>query len=99
MYLDFIQIEICSDAGCSTPYQIFRWGDDNPGNNGNLPYTSDPYVEPPAQPFNGSKVGINITISGVPDGTYQFLRLSTPGSDCDTNPDHNAQIDALIVSP
>lgn len=98
MYLDFIQIEICADVGCSTPYQIFRWGDSNPGNNGSLPATYGS-TEDAAEPFSGPKVGISISISGMPDGIYQFVRLSTPGSDCGTDSNHNAQVDALIVTP
>ena len=97
MYLGWVQIDICADVGCSTPYLIFYWGDGNAGNNGNLPSGYDP-IEIQGEVFHGNKVGISINISGMPAGIYQFVRVTSPsGSDCGTDPDLNAQIDALIV--
>ena len=97
MYMDWIQMEVCADVGCSSPHLIFRWGDIDPNNNGNLPPTSP---EDQAHAFYGNKVGILIDMiaAGVPNGVYQFVRVSTPpGSDCASDPSHNAQIDALYV--
>lgn len=95
MFLDWIQIEVCPDVACSAAYTVFLWGDSNSDNNGNLPYVSP---EDQAEEFTGSKVGILISMSGVPDGTYQFVRVSAPaGSDCSSNSEHNAQIDAILV--
>jgi hypothetical protein len=101
MYLDWIQIEVCPDAGCSSAYTIFLWGDNLPNNNlsGSLAT-----ISPETQEYAiyGSKVGILINMNGVPNGIYQFVRVSSPTNpstpnDCGSNPNHSAQLDALYV--
>jgi hypothetical protein len=103
VHMDPLMVEVCTDLACSSAYQVFLWGDGNSGNNGSIPAAYYPpetaaLFIPATDMYNNS--GIMISMGGVPNGVYQFVRVSAPpSSDCGSDSSHNVQIDALVVTP
>ncbi|MGQ0604711.1 MAG: hypothetical protein ACT4QE_23775 [Anaerolineales bacterium] len=102
--LDWVAIDVCTDAACTTAYTVFVWGDANPdfntniGQAGYLPPELDNQVIPLTDlagtpPY---QTGIAIDVDAVaPPGTYGWVRIRSPfGGDNDP-----AEIDALDVLP
>lgn len=102
--LDWVAIDLCADAACTTAYTVFFWGDDNadlntnigaanylPPEYDNLPIPlSDLFGAPPYQ------TGIAIDVDGIaPPGAYRWVRIRSPlGGDNDP-----AEVDAIEVLP
>jgi uncharacterized repeat protein (TIGR01451 family) len=88
--LDWVQIEISSDG--STWYQVFYWGDSNPGvpdTNSNMDYVNlindlctfeeDNCSIPLNRMYNNT--GVTIDIDGiVPQASYSWIRITSPVS-------------------
>lgn len=101
IYLDWVIVDVCTDATCSTTYTIFNWGDGAPDVNTNVAgYSGDGDGEADNEAIPSGSLyaatGVAIDISGiVPPGTYQYVRFFAPlGGDND-----GADVDALEVLP
>lgn len=104
VYMDWVVVQVCPDAACSTRYTVFNWGNGSLDVNTNLGaagYTAgEPDNDPiPESAFYGSyplRVGVTIDVDAVaPAGTYRYVRIVSPnggGGD-------GAEIDALQVLP
>ena len=104
--LDWVVVEVCPDAACATSYQVFYWGNASADLNTNIgaiygPPEIDNQSIPNADLYGTSpfQTGIAIdldSVSGIPDGTYPYVRLYSPlggGNDA-------AQVDALeVITP
>ncbi len=102
--MDWVIIEVCTDAACSTAYQVFNWYNgviDTNTNIGAAGYTpGEPDNAPiPAAVLRASgsyQTGIEIDIDAVaPPGIYQYIRISVPlGGDNDAG-----EVDSIEVLP
>jgi len=102
--MDFVIIEVCSDAVCSLSYPVFNWGDGIVETNTNIGLAGFSFGEPDNDPIPEAvlygvsplQVGITIDVDAVaPAGTYPYLRLSAPGGP----QTDGAEVDSIEVLP
>jgi hypothetical protein len=102
--MDWVVVQVCPDAACSTRYTVFNWGNGSLDLNTNLGAAGYTPGEPdnniiPFSAFFGIlpyQTGYTIDVDAVaPGGTYRYVRIFSPvGGDSD-----GSEIDALQVLP
>jgi hypothetical protein len=104
--LDWVQVDVCDDATCSTRVTVFNWGDGLPDGNTNVAaYAAggeDDNEDIPAAALHCSGLfctGITIDVDAlgpVPPGGYQRLRIWSPYNWPNND---GAEVDAIEIVP
>ena len=102
--LDWVIVDVCADASCSTAYTVFYWGNATPDTNTNIGVLGYGPPEPDNQPIPSAdlwgsapyQTGIAIDVDmAAPAGTYQWVRIyAPPGGSNDPS-----EVDAIEVLP
>lgn len=98
--LDWVIMDACADASCSTAYTIFYWGNATADTNTNIgvagygPPESDNQVIPSADLWGSTGIAIDVDMV-APAGAYQWIRIYAPLG----GPNDPSEVDALEVLP
>ena len=100
--LDWVRVDVCTDAACTNPVTVFNWGDDVPDTNTNVAsFAAGGEIDnediPAAALLNGTGITIDVDAFGpVPAGGYRYIRIWSP---INWPNNDGAEVDSIEVMP